>query len=238
MARALVGITSHQGPARWGDTIREAVLSPASYCRALELAGALPVLVPPVPPGDASGLIRRLDALLLSGGPDVDPCLYGARRHPRTGKADSARDRSEVALARAAADAGLPMLAIGRGMHVLNVARGGTLIQHLPDVVGHDQHAPLVGGHQPRATGGHAVRIDTASVVGKALGEHAEVRGCHHQAVARLGEGLEAVAWADDQIVEAAELAGHPFGLAVQWHPEDTDDIRVVEAFVTAALTG
>jgi putative glutamine amidotransferase len=127
MARALIGITSLMAPARWGDTIREAVLSPQSYSRAVERAGGVPVLVPPIPPGGIPRLIERLDGVLFTGGDDVDPALYGAARHERTGEPDTTRDQFELALARAVIDARLPFLGICRGLHVLNVARGALL---------------------------------------------------------------------------------------------------------------
>ncbi|WP_308207921.1 gamma-glutamyl-gamma-aminobutyrate hydrolase family protein [Actinomadura madurae] len=164
------------------------------------------------------------------GGGDIDPDLYGAARHFETGPPQPQRDRFELALARAVVQADLPFLAICRGMQVLNVARGGTLIQHLPEAVGHKGHAPETG-----IVGSHPVQISATSLVGKILGDAAEVPAYHHQAVGRLGKGLSAVAWAEDQVVEAVELQGHRFGLAVQWHPEEGDDRRLFEALVAEA---
>ena len=230
MARALIGITSQMTAARWGDWVREAVLSPQSYPRAVERAGGVPVLIPPMPPGGIPRLMERLDGVLFTGGQDVDPALYGAARHERTDPPDVTRDRFELALARAVIDARLPFLGICRGLHVLNVATGGTLVQHLPDSVGHHGHAP----DRARLTA-HDVRIEPASRLGQLLGEQASVPGAHHQAVARLGDGLEATAWSDDQTVEAAELRGRPFGIGVQWRPEEGDDLRIFEAFAEAA---
>jgi gamma-glutamyl-gamma-aminobutyrate hydrolase PuuD len=230
MARALIGITSHMAAARWGDWVREAVLSPQGYSRAVERAGAVPVLIPPIPPGGIPRLIERLDGVLFTGGEDVDPALYGAVPDERAEQPDTRRDRFELALARAVVDARLPFLAIGRGLHVLNVARGGTLIQHLPDAVGHHRHAP-----DRVKLSFHDVHIEPGSTLGKLLGEQARVLVAHHQAVDRLGAGLEAVARADDQVIEAAELQGSPFGVGVQWHPEETDDLRIFEAFAEAA---
>jgi len=230
MARALIGITSQMVAARWGDQVREAVLSPQTYSRAVERAGAVPVLIPPIPPGGIPRLIERLDGVLFTGGEDVDPALYGAARHERTDEPDARRDRFELALARAVIEAGLPFLGICRGLHVLNVARGGTLVQHLPDAVGHHGHA------SDRARMSlHDVRIEPASKLGRLLGGKISVPGSHHQAVARLGDGLEAAAWADDQIVEAAEFRGNRFGIGVQWRPEEADDLRIFEAFAEAA---
>ncbi|MBO2447532.1 gamma-glutamyl-gamma-aminobutyrate hydrolase family protein [Actinomadura barringtoniae] len=227
----LIGITSYLEPARWGVWVREAALLPAAYIRAVERAGGVPVALPPV--GTLRGmdaLISRLDGIVFAGGGDVDPDLYGAARHAETGPPQPRRDRFELALIRAVVEADLPFLAVDRGMQVLNVARDGTLIQHLPEAVGHDTHAPTVG-----MVGSHRVQISATSVVGKVLGDSADVPTYHHQAVSRLGKALVAVAWADDQVVEAVELQGHRFGLGVQWHPEEGDDLRLFEALVSEA---
>ncbi|REF00167.1 gamma-glutamyl-gamma-aminobutyrate hydrolase family protein [Thermomonospora umbrina] len=224
----LIGVTTYLEAARWGVWVREAALLPASYVRSVERAGGVPVLLPPTASlSGVPGLVRRLDGLLLTGGPDVEPSLYGAEPHAETGEPQPQRDRFELALLRAALDAGLPFLAICRGLQVLNVARGGTLIQHLPEAVGHSGHGP-----GPGKVGAHRVRISPTSGVGKILGEAADVPTYHHQAVHRLGEGLTAVAWTEDQVVEAVEVQGHRFGLGVQWHPEDGDDPRLFEALV------
>lgn len=230
MALALVGITCELAAASWGSWVREVALSPASYCRAVERAGAVPVLLPPVPPGGIERLVDRLDGVLFTDGADVDPHLYGAVPHEQSGEPDPRRDRFELALARAVIEARLPFLGIARGLHVLNVARGGTLVQHLPDAVGHDGHAP-----GPVKLSSHHVRIDPASTLGKTMGEEADVPGAHHQCVSRLGDGLEAAAWADDQIVEAAEFRGHPFGIGVQWRPEEGEGEALFAAFAAAA---
>ena len=137
-----------------------------------------------------------------------------------------------MALVRAALDAGLPVLGICRGMHILNVARGGTLIQHLPDAVGHSGHAP-----DPVRMSPHEVHLNASSTVGTLLGSRNRVPALHHQAVQQTGEGLVTVAWADDQVIEAIELPGHPFAVGVQWHPEEGDDLRLFEALVSAAQT-
>ncbi|GAA2887789.1 gamma-glutamyl-gamma-aminobutyrate hydrolase family protein [Streptosporangium fragile] len=227
MSRPLIGITAYLEAARWGTWVREAVLSPPSYARAVEKAGGLPVIVPPLGPGGIGGYVRGLSGLVLAGGSELDPSLYGAARDERVGDPQPHRDRFELALARAAVQADLPLLAVGRGMHVLNVAQGGTLIPWLPDVVDHDRHS---APGRP-----HLLQISVSSKLGKAVGDHAEVTAPHHQAVNRLGAGLLAVAWADDQIVEGVELQGHRFGVGVQWHPERTGDNRLVEALVEAA---
>jgi putative glutamine amidotransferase len=230
MPRPLIGITGYLEPARWADFIREAVLSPVTYSRAVERAGGIPVLLPPVPLGSVPYLVAGLGGLLISCGPDLDPRLYGATRHEQTTPPDRRRDTFDLALVRAAIDAGRPFLGVCRGLHVLNVVRGGSLIQYLPDAVGHDRHAP-----DPVKMAVHDVQISMSSKLGQILGTSAAVPTCHHQGVQRLGTGLLAVAWADDQIVEAAELPEHPFGVGVQWHPEEEDDLRLIQELVTAA---
>ncbi|TDD81462.1 gamma-glutamyl-gamma-aminobutyrate hydrolase family protein [Actinomadura rubrisoli] len=230
-AQPLIGITTYQEPARWGAWVREAALLPAPYVRSVERAGGVPVMLPPAASlRGIETLAARLDGIVFAGGGDLDPDLYGAGRHPETGPPQPQRDRFELALVRAAVDADLPFLAICRGMQVLNVARGGALIQHLPEAVGHKGHAPELG-----IVGSHPVQISASSAVGGILGDAADVPTYHHQAVSRLGKGLSAVAWAEDQVVEAVELQGHRFGIGVQWHPEEGDDKRLFEALVAAA---
>ena len=227
-ARPLIGVTTYFEAARWGVWVREAALIPASYLRAVERAGGVPVLVPPVGAGGAESVIRGLDGIIFAGGGDVDPSLYGAERHDQTSEPQPMRDRAELTLLRAVIEADLPFLAICRGLQLLNVARGGILIQHLPEVVGNTNHAPA-----PGKVGSHPVQISITSAVGKILGDNAAVPTYHHQAIKRLGKGLVAVAWTEDQVVEAVELQGHRFGIGVQWHPEEGDDIRLFEALVS-----
>jgi gamma-glutamyl-gamma-aminobutyrate hydrolase PuuD len=180
---------------------------------------------------EAAGAVARLDALLLSGGGDVAPDRYGATPHPRTGRPDPQRDAAELAALDAALAAGLPVLGVCRGAQLLNVAGGGTLHQHLPDVVGHDGHNPT-----PGAFTDVDVRLDPAGRVGAAIGPRLRVRCHHHQAVDRLAPGLVATGWAADGTVEAVEDATRPFVVGVQWHPEeDLADLRLVAALVTAA---
>ncbi len=230
-APPLIGITAYQEPARWGVWVREAALLPVPYVRAVERAGGVPVMLPPTASlRGVDALVGRLDGIVLSGGGDIDPELYGAVRHPETGPPQPQRDRFELALARAVIDADLPFLAICRGMQILNVARGGALVQHLPEAVGHEGHAPETG-----LVGSHPVKISGTGLIGKIMGDSADVPAYHHQAVGRLGRGLAAVAWAEDQVVEALELQGHRFGLAVQWHPEEGEDGRLFEALVAEA---
>ena len=231
MGRPIIGITGELEAARWGNWIREAVVSPLSYTRAVERAGGTPVVLPPVPAHSVPGLIAALDGLLLTGGRDVDPALYDEQAHEQTDAPDHRRDRFELAMIRAAIDADLPFLAISRGMHVLNLARGGTLTQHLPDRLGNESHKP-----DPVKLTTHEVQLSAASRVGRALGSGSvQVQAGHHQAINRIGSGLLTVAWTTDQVVEAVELQGHAFGLGVQWHPEEADNLKLFEALVAAA---
>jgi putative glutamine amidotransferase len=233
MGRPIIGITGELEAARWGNWIREGVVSPVTYARAVERAGGTPVVLPPVPLDSVPTLIAGMDALLFTGGKDLDPALYHEQRLDETDVPDHRRDRFELALIRAAIEAELPFLGIGRGLHVLCVARGGTLVQHLPAKVGHDEHKP-----DPVKLAQHEVRLSEASQLGRMLGTTATVPAAHHQAINRMGSGLLAVAWAEqDQTVEAAEVQEHRFGIGVQWHPEEGDDMRLLTALVTAAVS-
>jgi anthranilate synthase component 2/putative glutamine amidotransferase len=228
VSRPVVGITTYRETARWGVWNCPAVLVPADYVRQVSGAGGVPVLLPPIA-GDAE-VLDRLDALVLAGGADVDPARYGADRSPRTGPAAGDRDEAELALLAAAVQRDLPVLAVCRGLQLLTVLRGGTLVQHLPDVVGTDVHVPSPGTY-----GDNAVRIAPGSRLAGLVGTEAAWACHHHQAVDRLGEGLTAVAWADDGTVEAAELDGARFVVGVQGHPEVGDDARLFTGLVAAA---
>jgi gamma-glutamyl-gamma-aminobutyrate hydrolase PuuD len=230
MGRPIIGITGELEAARWANWIREAVVSPVSYTRAVERAGATPVILPPVPASSVPVLIAALNGLVLTGGRDVDPSLYDEAPHEQTDVPDHRRDRFELILTRAAIEADLPFLAIGRGMHILNVARGGTLTQHLPDRIGNESHKP-----DPVKMTTHQLQVSAASKLGRVLGETVQVPAAHHQAINRIGSGLLTVAWTADQVVEAIELQGHRYGLGVQWNPEDGDDPRLVESLVAAS---
>lgn len=208
---------------------------PREYVAALRRAGAVPILVPPGAT-EADEVLERVDGLVLSGGGDVDPGLYGQEPHPTIDRVDPGRDAQELDLLRAALQRDLPVLAICRGLQLLNVARGGTLVQHLPD---DDRLIPHGGG--PGRPVPHDVEAKAGSTLAKICGERIPaVASLHHQAVDRLGEGLVPVGWAPDGVVEALETAEeHRFVLAVQWHPEwtaETDPLqqRLVDAFVEA----
>ncbi|GII58045.1 gamma-glutamyl-gamma-aminobutyrate hydrolase [Planotetraspora thailandica] len=229
MARPLVGITTYLEAARWSVWVREAAVSPQAYAVAVEKAGGSPVLLPPTSAASVPEYVRGLDGIVLAGGVEISPTLYGEapgeRYDERFGEPQAHRDRFDLALARAAVESDLPVLGVSRGMHVLNVSQGGTLIPWLPEVVAHDRHE----------TARHQITVSISSKVGKAVGDHAEVTGAHRQGLRRLGTGVQAVAWADDQIVEAIEMPGRRFAVGVQWHPERGTDISLYEALVEAA---
>ncbi|WP_055589452.1 gamma-glutamyl-gamma-aminobutyrate hydrolase family protein [Peterkaempfera griseoplana] len=229
--RPLIGITTYLDTARWGVWEDRAALLPTVYPQLVQSAGGLAVMVPPDDPERAPAATARLDGLLVAGGPDVSPALYGLPRHPRTAATAPERDRWESALIRAALAAGLPLLGVCRGMQLLNVVCGGTLVQHLPEAVGHDGHCP-----SPGVFTRHPVRPVAGTALAELLPEaEASVPTYHHQAVDRLGSGLRVCARAADGTVEAVEAEGPGFVLGVQWHPERDHDLRVVRALVTAA---
>jgi putative glutamine amidotransferase len=227
-----VGLTTYRERAAWGVWDEPADLLPASYADAIQAAGGVAMLLPPCagdPDTAAESALDGLHGVLLAGGVDVDPARYGAARDPNTGASRPDRDAWELALARAALRRGLPLLGVCRGMQVLDVALGGTIVQHLPDRLGSDAHCPVVGVH-----GRHRVRLADGSRLAAMLGRSADVATYHHQAVDTLGAGLEPAAWADDGVVEAAELPGEAWVVAVQWHPEVHDRDPLFRGFVDA----
>jgi gamma-glutamyl-gamma-aminobutyrate hydrolase PuuD len=226
VAKPLIGITTYVEPAAWGAWQLDAALVPYDYVRALEGAGARVVLVPPSPDG-VEETLDALDGILFSGGPDLDPAAYGAEAHPETNGVRPDRDAGELALLEGALERDMPVLAVCRGVQVLNVARGGDLVQHLPDVIGSESHRETKGAFSE-----HPVRIEDASRLGKVLGEHAPVMSSHHQGVGQVGEGLRPVAWADDGTVEGLEDPEKRFALGVLWHPEAGEDMKLFEALV------
>ncbi|MFF8231663.1 gamma-glutamyl-gamma-aminobutyrate hydrolase family protein [Streptomyces caelestis] len=228
VARPLIGVSTYlESGARWGVWELEAALLPVGYPRLVQRAGGLAAMLPPDDPAQAAAAVARLDGLVIAGGPDVEPVRYGAEPHPRTGPPARERDAWELALVDAALAAGVPLLGICRGMQLLNVALGGTLVQHL------DGHAEVVG-----VFGNHAVKPVPGSLYAGVVPEETSVPSYHHQAVDRLGEGLVPSAYADDGTVEALELpSGEGWVLGVQWHPEMGDDVRVMRALVEAAAS-
>jgi len=222
----LVGITTYYQEAAWGPWARRAAIVPATYVELVAGSGAQPVLLPPCGGVDVVG---ALDALVLVGGGDVDPAAYGRPAHPATTGVDPARDTAELALLAAALDADLPVLAVCRGHQLLNVALGGTLFQHLPQVVGDEGHQPGPGRFAPME-----VVTEPGSAIAAVLGERVAVACSHHQAVDAVGEGLVVSARSADGVIEAVELPGRRFTVGVQWHPEETGDRRLVDALLGA----
>ncbi len=230
MARPLVGITTYVTPAAWGAWELDAALLPVDYVRAVERAGGRPLLVPPSPDG-VEETLDALDSVIFSGGSDLDPELYGQEAHPETTGVVADRDRAELALLEAALARDMPVLAICRGSQVLNVARGGDLVQHLPEVVGDEKHK-----HTPGVFADHDVSVERETRLGAVLGgEHAPVKSHHHQGFGRVGEGLRVAARAEDGTVEAVEDPSARFALGVLWHPEAGEDMKLFEALVEEA---
>jgi putative glutamine amidotransferase len=230
VGRPVIGITAYAEPSvRWGVWDVPAAVIPLAYVRMVEAARGRALLVPPSEEG-IDETLDALDGVLFSGGSDIDPTEYGHELHPETSGLRPERDHGELALLRAALERDMPVLAVCRGSQVLNVARGGDLVQHLPERLGSDRH-----NHTPGVFSDHDIRIDAASGLGTALGERAPVKSHHHQGIGRIGEGLHAVAWADDGTTEGIEDPGRRFALGVLWHPEAGEDGALFDALVAAA---
>ncbi|HEY3996800.1 MAG TPA: gamma-glutamyl-gamma-aminobutyrate hydrolase family protein [Mycobacterium sp.] len=232
-SRPVVGLTSYLERVRTGIWDIPAGYLPADYFEGVISAGGIAVLLPPQPvdPDIVSSVLDSLHALVVTGGYDLDPAAYGQQPHPTTDQPRGDRDAWEFALLRGALDRGLPVLGICRGAQVLNVAFGGTLHQNLPDVLGHSGH---------RAGNGVFTRLRVQTVAGTRLaallGQSADAPCYHHQAIDKVGDGLVVSAWDPDGVVEALELPGDNFVLAVQWHPEQAlEDSRLFTAIVDAA---
>jgi putative glutamine amidotransferase len=233
-ARApVIGLTTYLDQAQTGVWNVPASFLPAVYFQGITAAGGVAVLLPPQPVhSDIAGrVLDGLDGLLLTGGKDVDPAVYGQQPHALTDQPARQRDAWEFALLRAALQRQLPVLGICRGAQVLNVALGGTLHQHLPDVIGHSGHR---AGNAVFTT--LPIRTVPGTRLADLLGESVDARCYHHQAIAELGDGLVVSGWDADGVIEALELPGNGFVLAVQWHPEESlDDLRLFSAIVEAA---
>jgi len=225
--RPIIGITTYVEPVGWAAwQPMPAALLPYTYVEVVNAAGGQAVLLPP--DGADAGLLAALDGLVLAGGPDVGPEQYGEAAGPLT-DSRPARDAGELALARGALAAELPVLGVCRGMQLLVVAYGGRLHQHLPDVVGHEGHRPAPGVY-----GEHPVRFAPDSRIAGIMAGDRSVNTYHHQGIADTG-GLTATAWADDGVIEAVEDPGREFVLGVQWHPETAGDPRPFAALTAAA---
>ncbi|OAR27129.1 gamma-glutamyl-gamma-aminobutyrate hydrolase [Streptomyces sp. ERV7] len=225
MGRPLIGVSTYlEESVRWGVWEWPAALLPAYYPRLVRAAGGLTAMLPPDDPETAAEVVARLDGVVIAGGPDVEPLRYGAARDARTGPPAPERDAWETALIEAALAAGTPLLGICRGMQLLNVALGGTLVQHL------DGHT---GGHG--VVGRHTVRPVPGTRYAEIEPYEASVPTYHHQAVDRLADGLVVSARAEDGTAEAVELPGGAWVLGVQWHPELGEDTKVMRALVAAA---
>jgi putative glutamine amidotransferase len=228
--RPLIGITSYAPEqVSWGVWDVPAALIPLAYVDSIQRAGGRPVIVPPAEDGIEETL-DALDGLLLSGGEDLDPAHYGADPHPETRGVRPDRDRAELALLEAALARDMPVLAVCRGSQVLNVARGGDLVQHLPEVVGDEKHK-----HTPGVFADHEVDLEPGTRVEELLGRRARVKSHHHQGYGRIGHGLREAARADDGTVEALEDPSKRFALGVLWHPEEGEDLTLFQTLVEEA---
>jgi putative glutamine amidotransferase len=232
----IIGLCTALERARWSVWDTEAVLLPRSYVDAVQRAGGIALLLPPDPAAvaDPDRLLDLIDGLLLAGGADMDPATYGAEAHPETVGTVPERDAFELALAARAMERDLPFLGICRGMQVMNVARGGTLNQHLPDDYGHEDHRRALGTFD---NADHDVRLAKGSLAARVA--HEEVHGTkshHHQGVERIGDGLEVTGWATlDELPEAIEVPGNRFALGVQWHPEADETSPLIAGLVEEA---
>ena len=236
IAVPVVGLCASLERARYGVWDDEVVLLPRSYLTAVQAAGALALLLPPDPLATAHPdlVLDRVDALLLAGGSDVAPAAYGAEADARTTPGSEERDACELALASRALERDLPLLGICRGMQVMNVARGGTLLQHLPETLGHEDHRRTPGSFDDAD---HDVRLQAGSLAARVAGETRHgTKSHHHQGVDTVGRGLEVTGWATvDDLPEALEDPERRFALGVQWHPEVDPVSPLIGALVDEA---
>ena len=230
----VIGMPASVERGTWGAWEEVVDMLPHTYALAVQRAGGLALILPPDERAvrDPDRVLDLLDALLLAGGSDIDPQTYGAEPHPETKGVHPRRDAFELALARRALERDMPLLGICRGMQMLTVATGGTLQQHLPDVLGHDQHR-----HTPGSFADHEVRLRPGSLAARTVGaERSTVKSHHHQGPDRLGRGLVATGFSDeDGSVEAVELPDRSFAIGVLWHPEEDEASHAIGAFVHEA---
>jgi anthranilate synthase component 2/putative glutamine amidotransferase len=229
VSRPRIGITTYLEPATWGIWQRESAILPRVYLDAVVAAGGVPLLLPPV--GTDPSVVEILDGLVVAGGCDVDPGSYNASPHPETVDTRPGRDEHEAILIRAALERDLPLLAVCRGLQMLNVTLGGTLHQHLPEVVANDEHRPSEAVFATTE-----VKIEPDTLAARILGERTTGSCYHHQALDVVAPRLRVTARAGDGTIEAAEVEGHDFALGVQWHPEENpEDLRLFTALVRRA---
>ena len=232
----MIGICSTLVDARWSVWEQRSALLPMSYIEAIQRAGGMALMIPPDPALEQrpDELLDVIDGLILAGGDDIDPGAYGAERHPMTKLTVPERDRPELALAGRAIERDLPFLGICRGMQLMNIAFGGTLLQHLPDEFGHEDHRRYPGNFDGAD---HDVRLAPGSLAARAAGEELHrTKSHHHQGVDRVGEGLEVTGHSTiDDLPEAIEMPTRRFALGVQWHPEADPGSPVIAALVEQA---
>jgi putative glutamine amidotransferase len=235
-SKPVIGLCAALERAQYGVWDTFVHLLPRAYADAVQRAGGIALLLPPDASAveDPDEILDLLDGLILAGGADIDPAAYGAERHAETHGTNPERDAFEIALAQRAIERDMPFLGICRGMQLLNVARGGTLLQHLPESHGHEEHRRTPGTFEGAD---HLVHLEPESLAARAAGEELHnTLSHHHQAVDRVGDGLAVTGRSDiDDVPEAVELPDRRFVLGVQWHPEADETSRLVASLVEEA---
>lgn len=233
-SKPIIGLTTYLEQAQTGVWDVPASFLPKVYFSAVNRAGGIALLLPPQPVDAeiANAVMDQLDGIIITGGKDVDAALYGEEPHPENDAPRTDRDEWEDALLTAAIERGVPFLGICRGMQLLNVARGGSLVQHLPDVIGSNRYNLGEGNFND-----NAVSVDAGSKLSELIGDHVVGKSYHHQGIKQVGDGLVVTARSDDGVVQAIEFPDNPYGIAVQWHPEQDaeEDARLFEGLVEAA---